>query len=123
MTMKKFTPAEANNTLPLAKEIVKDILNKAKECRISPDSCRNVQEEILSLIKELEDIGCTYKDWNFDVGLVDFPASDLNGKDILLCWRSDEEIVSWYHGLENGYSGRKPIPSEWLEELSSQKKN
>jgi len=123
MRMKKFTPAEANKTLPLVKEIVKDILGKAKECRVSPDSCRDVQGEILLLIEELEDIGCAYKDWNFDVGLVDFPSSDLNGKDILLCWRSDEEIVSWYHDLEHGYSGRKPIPSEWLEELSSQKKN
>ena len=57
---------------------------------------------------ELEGIGCYYKDWNFDAGLVDFPA-EVNGEEVLLCWRSDEKAVEWYHTYEDGYSGRKRI--------------
>jgi hypothetical protein len=60
-------------------------------------------------MKELEALGCFYKDWNFDLGLVDFPAL-IDGEEVLLCWRSDEPEVRWYHPLDGGYSGRKPIP-------------
>jgi len=41
--------------------------------------------------------------------LVDFP-SRLNGRDIFLCWKLGEKRVAFYHGLEEGYSGRKELP-------------
>ena len=59
---------------------------------------------------ELEELGCEYKDWSYSVGLVDFPSL-LEGNEILLCWRSDEETISHYHGIYEGFSGRKPLPS------------
>jgi hypothetical protein len=64
-------------------------------------------------MKELEEIGCSYKDWSFELGLVDFP-SIIDGKEVLLCWRSDEESVKYYHGLLEGFAGRKPIPDDYL---------
>ena len=73
----------------------------------------NLQAQIELLMMELEDLGCFYKDWNFQIGLVDFPAV-IDGKEILLCWRSDEEKLQWYHGLDDGYAGRKLIPEKLL---------
>ena len=66
------------------------------------------------LFEEIESLGCYYKDWNFTVGLVDFPAK-INGRDVMFCWRSDEDRISFFHDEESGYAGRRPIPKELLE--------
>ncbi|WP_139992897.1 MULTISPECIES: DUF2203 domain-containing protein [Paenibacillus] len=44
-------------------------------------------------------------------GLIDFPAV-LDGEDILICWKEGEAHVSHYHGLHDGFNGRKPFPQE-----------
>ena len=46
-----------------------------------------------------------------DEGLVDFPAS-RGGEEILLCWRLGEDEVAYWHGLEEGFAGRKQIDPE-----------
>ena len=46
---------------------------------------------------------------DLDAGLVDFPAR-REGVDVLLCWRLGEDEVGYWHGLEEGFSGRKPLP-------------
>lgn len=122
--LKYFTPQEANRTLPLVKQIVRDILNNAFKIKIIAESSGGETEntevvkhlvwQINSFMKELNDIGCTYKDWNFKIGLVDFPAV-IDGEEVLLCWRSDEPDIRFYHGIEEGFAGRKPVPDEYLE--------
>src|SRR3989338_3738409 len=123
MFKKHFNPPEANRRLPLVKGIVADIIAKGKRARMilantkgsePPSEILILQEEIESLMAELEELGCYYKDWNFEIGLVDFPAL-LNGHEVLLCWRSDESIVRWYHGIEDGYPGRRLIPENLLD--------
>ncbi len=54
-----------------------------------------------------------YKDWNFTIGLVDFPSL-IDGKEVYLCWRTDEEEIRFYHGMDEGYSSRKPIPEKYF---------
>jgi len=120
---KYFTPKEAKKTLPLVKKIVKDILDTSFQVKtIAEQMGRNAEEnpevrkllnEIQYFLKELEEIGCYYKDWNFSIGLVDFP-SFINDEEVFLCWRSDEEDILYYHGINEGYAGRKRIPSELL---------
>ncbi|MEG8947801.1 DUF2203 domain-containing protein [Rosettibacter firmus] len=121
--VKYFTPEEAKKSLPLVKRIVRDILNTAYEIRMityfnGGKYEGNLQIEILkekinNYIKELEEIGCTFKDWDFEIGLVDFP-SIINGEEVYLCWRSDEDDIKFYHGINEGYTGRKPIPEDYL---------
>ena len=41
--------------------------------------------------------------------LVDFPA-DLDGVPVLLCWTEGEAELGWYHRVELGYAGRRPLP-------------
>ncbi len=123
MFKKFFTPSEANRRLPLVKKIVMEILEKGKTFRELaqenhgkelPKECLILEAEVEGLMHELEELGCYFKDWNFEIGLVDFPAK-INGHEILLCWRSDEPNVRWYHSIDDGYPGRRLIPEDVLE--------
>ncbi len=121
--VKFFTPQEANRRLPYVKAIVADILahgRKAQALSTLPHRTAQVEgklleldQQIKTLMAELEAVGCHYKDWNFEIGLVDFPAI-IHGQQAMLCWRSDEPEVAWFHGYEDGYSGRRPITAELI---------
>lgn len=123
--IKYFTPDEANKTLPLVKKIVKDILDYSFELKTISDSLggeiendREAQNRISSIkgfMAELEEIGCAYKDWNFSIGLVDFP-SIIDDEEVYLCWKSDEEKIIYYHGINDGFRGRKLIPEYAMDE-------
>ena len=41
-------------------------------------------------------------------GLLDFPAI-IGGKEVFLCWESDEEAVEFWHDLETGFGGRERL--------------
>lgn len=117
--IKYFTPKEAQKTLPLVRQIVNDILDAGEEMRqlileFGDESDENPRvkkqlDKINKYIDELEEIGCYYKDWNFSIGLVDFP-SVINDEEVMLCWRSDEPYILFYHGINEGFRGRKRIP-------------
>ena len=123
MKVKYFTPQEANRRLPYISRIVNDLLEKGKNLQAltllphqTPELQKQQQvleEQIQTLMQELEDLGCYYKDWNFEIGLVDFPAI-IHGQQALLCWRSDEAEVAWFHGYEDGYAGRRPVTRELI---------
>ena len=72
-----------------------------------------LMDQLDELFDEIESVGCYYKDWNFTVGLVDFP-SQIHGKEVMFCWRSDEDEIRYYHDMESGYAGRRLIPRELL---------
>jgi hypothetical protein len=42
-------------------------------------------------------------------GLLDFPAI-IGGREVFLCWESDEDEVEFWHDLETGFSGREKLP-------------
>jgi hypothetical protein len=45
---------------------------------------------------------------DIETGLVDFPAL-VNGRQVCLCWRLGEDAVGWWHELDAGFGGRKPL--------------
>ena len=51
-------------------------------------------------------LGCTPKD--LDAGLVDFPAR-IDGQEAYLCWKVGEKKIAYWHGLTEGFQGRKPL--------------
>jgi hypothetical protein len=67
-------------------------------------------EAAVACVDRLEELGVQVKD--VDLGLLDFPARH-DGEDVLLCWHPGEEAVEFWHGLTEGYAGRKPI--DWAE--------
>jgi hypothetical protein len=41
-------------------------------------------------------------------GLVDFPAVQ-DGEEVYLCWLVDEPEIEWWHELDAGFAGRRPL--------------
>ena len=41
--------------------------------------------------------------------LLDFPA-EFGDEPVLLCWLEGETELGWYHRLDCGFAGRRPIP-------------
>lgn len=117
---KYFTVEEANRTLPLVRRIVADILQAGQDIRTisleieKPEEDPRIvalMDELDRLFEEIEELGCSYRDWNFQMGLVDFPTI-VSGRESCLCWRSDETEVLYYHDAESGYAGRRALPKE-----------
>lgn len=67
-------------------------------------------DAVVACVERLEELGVVLKD--LDLGLLDFPAL-RDGEDVLLCWRAGEASVEYWHGLDEGFAGRKPI--DWGE--------
>jgi hypothetical protein len=131
--MRYFTAEEANAALedvrPLAEALVEHrrALVELQERQASlagriagnggnvePRELQDVQDQldeqvagIARSVARIHELGALVKD--LDQGLVDFPAR-RQGEDVLLCWRVGEEEVGYWHGLEEGFSGRKPLP-------------
>jgi len=62
-----------------------------------------------AILERIHQTGVLVKD--IDWGVVDFPAM-VNGKPVFLCWRLGEDRVRYYHGLYDGFMGRRPLESE-----------
>jgi hypothetical protein len=133
--MRFFTEEEANAALEVVRPLVERLVGARKrlvhmagrleevEGRVSgngggldPERVRELQDsaataanDIAGLVSELEDVGVQVKD--LDQGLIDFPAlHPERGETVLLCWRFGEDAVAYWHGVEEGFAGRKPLP-------------
>lgn len=137
MAQKFFTVEEANRLLPKLEALVATLRRKQQEllatqqaleelrARISENGHTLDRQEVGRLRQELEKLakgvrqgiteieawGCLVKD--LEVGLVDFP-SFREGRQVYLCWRLGEEEVAFWHGLDEGFVGRKPIKGDPL---------
>lgn len=69
--------------------------------------CRAKMSYALEMLKAH---GVEVKD--LTLGLVDFPTV-YRGREVRLCWKYDEPDISWWHGAEEGFRGRKPIDAEF----------
>jgi hypothetical protein len=129
---KYFTVGEANALLPTLRPILQRIAEKRRELQAkrealaafrrqaagnghhlaSPDflalrkEAEFIGEEMQAEIQNVHDLGCLLKD--LDPLLVDFPALRA-GREVLLCWKADEDRISFWHGTEEGFAGRKPL--------------
>ena len=57
-------------------------------------------------LAEIDSMGVQVKD--LGIGLLDFPC-EVEGQKILLCWKLGETAIAYWHSLEEGFAGRKPI--------------
>ena len=70
---------------------------------------RVVSEAFLELqrsLGELQAMEIVLRD--LERGLVDFPAL-RDGREIYLCWEEGEEEIGFWHDLDAGYGGRRPL--------------
>jgi len=70
-------------------------------------AARALIEELDGIVAEIEASGAHLKD--VELGLVDFPA-EHDGEIVYLCWQSGEPEVAFWHRVEDGFAGRRPLP-------------
>jgi len=130
-----FTPESANRALPYVKAVVEDLVEafhrvrQAEETRTrcqagnpstgatpgerdetlrkAEEARRAAKEDLGRVKRELEAVGVEVKD--DDIGLLDFPG-ELNGRRVYLCWKRGEDRVAFWHDVETGFRGRRPLP-------------
>ena len=64
------------------------------------------------LIERIQEFGCVVKD--LDTGLVDFPTL-FRGTEVYLCWKLGETAIAFWHGVEEGFRGRKAIDQDFRD--------
>jgi len=103
-----FTPKQANDTLTGIRGIVERIIaiKKDADSKTDDEAISETMGQLETEIQKLEDLGCVLKDMN--TGLVDFPAVRL-GTRVWLCWKLGEDAVTFWHGLHEGFAGRKRV--------------
>ena len=131
--MRHFTPEEANAALaevrPLVEQLVaerrehvdalarqEDLERKIKgngggippaELAAASAEVDAVARWLARLVDEIGEHGAEVKD--LDEGLIDFPAL-RRGETVLLCWQLGEDEIRFWHGVEDGFAGRRPLP-------------
>ncbi len=131
--MRHFTPEEANAALVEVRPLVERLVahrrkhvealarQEEMEGRIRgngggmppaalADAAAAVEREgrqLAKLVDEIAERGAEVKD--LDEGLIDFPAL-REGETVLLCWRLGEDEIGFWHRIEDGFAGRRPLP-------------
>jgi hypothetical protein len=57
-------------------------------------------------VARIRELGVLLKD--VDMGLLDFPH-ERGGRVVFLCWHPPEERIEYWHEIEAGYAGRRPL--------------
>jgi len=126
--MKFFTVNEANELLPFIRPKLEEIKARYENNHAFRDAVKLAATAAIDgggggleggtryvkslynigkLTTELYELGVQLKDYSR--GLIDFP-SVRNGQTILLCWQlGEDERIAWWHEMETGFAGRKPI--------------
>ena len=133
MSSRTFTLAEAQDLLPVlesllrtaidGKKLIESVeaelqqiahkvfvrggmsLNVVHLARRKAERERTVQR-VKDAIAEIDAIGVQVKD--LDTGLLDFPC-EVDGQLVLLCWKLGEKAITHWHGVSEGFAGRKQI--------------
>ncbi|HET9029998.1 MAG TPA: DUF2203 domain-containing protein, partial [Candidatus Aquilonibacter sp.] len=71
-----------------------------------PPRFGELKSEIVRLIHRIESFGCIVKD--IDLGTVDFPST-REGEPIYLCWKAGEGEITFWHGIDENFTNRKPL--------------
>ena len=125
MSVKKyFTLEEANSHVPqllrdipliqeLAQGLTKfpDVKKAWEKAKFNGGSNQgtaylSVALKINNLVEEIESKGIILK--GLMEGLVDFPAI-REGREVYLCWKIPEQKIEYWHDVNAGFTGRKPI--------------
>jgi hypothetical protein len=128
-----FTPEEANEALVAVRPLVQEMVDErralaeaqARQEELSEKvrgngggiprvavrelerEVRRRAEAVAACIRRIHAAGAQVKD--IDTGLIDFPAV-RKGEVVLLCWQLGEDEIGYWHRVEDGFAGRRPLP-------------
>lgn len=131
--MRHFTAAEANAALVEVRPLVEQLVSCRREhvaalvhqeelerkvrgngggippaaLAAAAAAVDELARDLARLVDEIAEHGAQVKD--LDTGLVDFPAL-RRGETVLLCWRLGEDEIHYWHAVEDGFAGRRPLP-------------
>ena len=144
---KTFTPDEAQTLLPVLRALLTRAIDGKKIIEEWDKESQDLNHRILlsgglfvdigkvarkraerdkavqgtkDALAEIEAIGVQVKD--LDIGLLDFPCV-VDDQIVLLCWKLGEEKIEYWHGLEEGFRGRKKIDERILKGKKKEKPN
>jgi hypothetical protein len=123
-----FTPKEAEALIPELEKIYKTIGEIVARAEVKAQKARRLEEsgsdaaalaiersqlQFLAgsaneLLKKIVDLGAEPK--GLAPALVDFPHR-LGGRDVYLCWKLGDKKITHYHGMDEGFAGRRRLPS------------
>ncbi len=78
----------------------------ARDLQAREQKIRTIVRRMQRTVARIDTWGITLRD--IETGLVDFPAL-ANGRPIWLCWRLGEDDVAWWHEMDEGFGGRRPL--------------
>jgi hypothetical protein len=131
--VRHFTPEEANAALEHVRPLVEQLVATRREHALAQERQEELERKIRGngggippaqlgsataevdavarrlarLVDEIASHGAQVKD--LDSGLVDFPALH-GGETVLLCWQLGEDEIAWWHRVDDGFAGRRPLP-------------
>ena len=122
---KLFSVREANALLPELKRLLDEARSRRDAMREKAPDLKPILEAAPSngggkkgsefgvdayrlhlSVGRITELGVVLKD--LDSGLLDFPHL-REGRVVFLCWHPPEERVGFWHEIEAGYAGRRPI--------------
>ena len=128
---KYFTPGDAEALLPRIEPTLREIQAMRRELgtrerravemqakvmgngHTRGDELAELRRELAALTQAITDriadinaLGVLVKD--LDTGLIDFLALRRD-QEVYLCWQLGEQGIGWWHEIEAGFSGRRPI--------------
>ncbi len=77
------------------------------------DQAKLAHGDLTRAMNRLEDMGVEVKD--LEQGVVDFPTR-YRGETVYLCYQMGEEEIRFWHGMTEGFRGRKEIDGDFLRE-------
>lgn len=81
-------------------------------------SLGRIHRAIERLVRErLSERGIRFPLGGIEHGLVDFPTT-LDGRWIYLCWQAGEDEIRFWHEIDGGFAGRRPLTPEILLRLA-----
>lgn len=132
LKLKYFTVEEAESLLPKISEVLRSALETKIRIELKIEEWRKVHGQISDaedalfrgqvdflaahLEKQLSSVtemGAIPKD--LESGLIDFPAR-VGDREGYLCWKLEEPRITHWHGLTEGFGGRKPLVAEGKNE-------
>lgn len=92
-----------------AKNSETDLPDEIAEKQVKQSQVYFLLEQGKKELERVQELGGIIKD--FEIGLVDFPHMlEFEEEKVLICWKYGEKKVRYYHGLNEGFSNRKPLP-------------
>ena len=77
-----------------------------EEARLIRLRIQGVVDQMQAGVARIDGWSITLRD--IESGLIDFPAL-ASGRQIWLCWRLGEDDIDWWHGVDEGFGGRRRL--------------